>query len=117
MDQPIAGSAGQQLVGQPMASKATSRDLYDGPPPQQAQYGIGMRPGGGGGGGTGTGMGVGSGMGMGSSSGGGVSGLGPGGGQQSGRSPSKRRQPMSIAASDVREFHTRHTCIILVLLV
>ena len=101
MDQSLAGSAGQ-----PMASKAASRDVFDGPPPQQAQYGTGMRPVGGGSGGTG--MGVGDGMGMGSSSGG-VSGLGPGGGQQSGRSPSKRRQPMSMAASDVREFHSHHT--------
>ena len=98
MDQPSAGS-GHQLAGQqPMASKATSSDVYDGPPQQAAQFGTGMRPGGGDGGD----------VGMGPSSGGsGMSsgGLGPGSGQQSSRSPSKRRQPMSIAPSDVREFH------------
>ena len=78
-DQPLAGSTGQQqFVG---ASKSASRDQFDGPPPRQAPYGTGMRPGGGGG-----------------------SGMGPGGGlQHLGRSPPKRRPPMSLAASDVRE--------------
>ena len=110
LDQNLVGSGGQQqFVGQSMASKsASSREAFDGPPPQQPLYGTGMRPGGGG-----TGMGIGgSGMGMGSSSGGGgVSGLGPGGGQQqqSGRSPPKRRQPMSLAASDVREYYNLMT--------
>ena len=91
--QPLASSAGQQqFVG---GSKSVSRDQFDGPSPRQAPYGTGMRPGGGGGGGGG-------GMGMGPS--GGSSGLGPGGGlQQLGRSPPKRRPPMSLAASDVRE--------------
>jgi hypothetical protein len=61
---------------------ASSRDQFDGPPPrQQAQYGTGMRPSGGGG----MGMGLGGGL------------------QQPGRSPPKRRPPMSLAASDVRE--------------
>ena len=88
-DQPLASSAGQQqFVG---ASKSASRDQFDGPSPRQPPYGTGMRPGGGSGG-----------MGMGPSGGG--SGLGPGGGlQQLGRSPPKRRPPMSLAASDVRE--------------
>jgi hypothetical protein len=89
-DQPMAGSAGQQqFVDQPMAGSscksASSRDQFDGPPTQQrqAQYGTGMRPSGGGGGGMG---------------------MGPGGGlQQPGRSPPKRRPPMSLAASDVRK--------------
>ena len=87
----LTGSVGQQqVIGQPMASKSasSSRDVFDGPPGQKAQYDTGMRPGGGGGGG----------MGMGLT--GGVSGQ-----QQSGRSPPKRRPPMSLAASDVREYY------------
>ena len=92
----LTGSVGQQqVIGQPMASKSasSSRDVFDGPPGQQTQYGTGMRPGGGG-------MGMGPSGGGGGGGGGGISGQ-----QQSGHSPPKRRPPMSLAASDVREYY------------